>query len=139
VIKELVFGGQGTSTKLGDAGLLILRVFAGAAMAFAHGLGKVQNPGKAIASADKLGFPVPEVMGWAATLSEFMGGLLLALGLLTRPSAFVLAVTMSVAAFMAHGSDPFQKKELALAYLSMYILLLCTGGGRFSIDALIKK
>lgn len=139
MIKDLFFGGAGCATKLGDAGLFVLRVFAGASMAIAHGLGKIQDPDKAISAARGLNFPVPVAFGWAAILSEFLCGLLLALGLLTRVSAFFIGVTMVVAAFLMHGSDPYKIKELALAYLAMMILFLCTGGGRFSVDALIRK
>ncbi len=139
MVKELLFGGAGCSTKLGDAGLFVVRVFAGSSMAIAHGLGKVQEPDNVISGAEAMNFPVAIVFGWAAILSEFLGGLFLALGLMTRLAALFIAFIMGVAAFMIHGSDPYQKKELALVYLAMMILFICTGGGRFSVDALIKK
>lgn len=139
MIKDLLFGGAGCATKLGDAGLLLLRVFAGASMSIAHGLGKIQDPDKVISSAEGLNFPAPMVFGWAAILSEFLGGLLLALGLMTRLAAFFIGSTMVVAAFVAHENDAYKIKELAIAYLAMMILLLCTGGGRFSVDSLIRK
>lgn len=139
MLKEILFGGSGATTKLGDIGLLILRLFAGIAFTVAHGLVKVQNPGIAINSARSLNFPVHELFGWAAILSEFLGGILLALGLLTRPAALFIAGTMCVAAFMVHGNDGFKTQELALVYLSVMILFLCTGGGRFSVDSLIRK
>jgi len=139
MFKKLLFGGAGTNTVIGDIGILIMRVFMGLTFCLAHGLMKIQDPTIAITSARRLKFPVPEAFGWAATFSEFLGGLLLALGLLTRPSAFFLACTMIVAAFMAHGPDPFGKKELALVYLVAMVFFLCAGGGRFSIDALISK
>ena len=139
MLKEILFGGNGSNDKLGDAGLLVLRVFSGLAMAFSHGLGKVQNPGQIIEGAGKMGIPMPMVSGWLAILAEFLGGILLAMGLLTRPAAFLIAFTMGVAAFVAHGSDPFGKKEMALLYLGIMVLFLCTGAGRFSLDRLIKK
>lgn len=139
MIKEFFFGGAGSATKLGDTGLFIMRVFAGSAMAVTHGLMKIQNPDKAISSATNLHFPVPVLFGWAAILSEFLGGILLALGLLTRPAAFFIASTMVVAAFMQNGAAPFDKKELALVYLAMMVYFLFNGGGRFSVDAAIRK
>jgi putative oxidoreductase len=108
-------------------------------MAFGHGLGKVQNPDKIIAGAEGMGFPVPMLFGWAAILSEFLGGILLALGLLTRPVAVFIGITMAVAAFIAHGADPFGRKEMALLYLGIMLLFACVGGGRLSIDKLISK
>lgn len=139
MIKQFLFGGTGTGNKFSDVALLVLRVFTGLAMAFGHGLSKVQNPEKAIGAARGLAFPVPEVFGWALIVAEFLGGILLALGLFTRPSAFLIACTMIVAAFMAHASDPFARKEMALLYLTISILFLATGGGRFSIDSLIHR
>ena len=62
-----------------------------------------------------MGFPYPEVFAWAAALSEFLGGICIVLGLFTRPAAFFVFATMSVAAFIAHKADPLQTKELALA------------------------
>ena len=68
--------------RLADAGLLLLRVFAGLSLAGAHGWSKVTNPSGIIKGAGDLGFPAPALFGWAAALSEFLGGLLLAIGLL---------------------------------------------------------
>lgn len=139
MLKELLFGGAGCVGKLGDFALLVLRVFTGISLAFAHGFGKVQNPEQIISGAEGMGFPVPILFGWSAILSEFLGGILLALGLLTRPAALFIGITMAVAAFVHHSADPFAKKELALLYLGVMILFLCTGGGQFSIDRLVRK
>jgi len=83
----------------------------------------------------QMGFPAPLFFAWAAALSELLGGLFLMLGFLTRPAAALVAVTMFVAAFIRHGPDPFQKKELALAYFVMAVAFLLTGAGRTSVDA----
>jgi putative oxidoreductase len=85
------------------------------------------------------GFPLPGVCGWAAIFSEFVGGLLLAVGLLTRPAAAFVLATLAVAAFYVHAADPFQRKELALAYVLVSIAVLIAGPGRFSIDALVAS
>lgn len=118
-----------------DLGLLWLRVATGAGMAY-HGYGKVftgRMPQFAEGVA-KMGFPMPEAFAWAAALSEFAGGILLAVGLATRWSALSICSTMFVAAFIAHRADPLQVKELALAYLTASAALLLAGPGRFSID-----
>lgn len=123
-----------------DLGLLWLRVLAGAGMAY-HGYGKVFS-GRIPQFAEgvaKMGFPMPEVFAWAAALSELAGGALLAVGLATRLSALSIFITMVVAAFVAHRADPFQVKELALAYLTVSGALLCTGPGRFSVDGYLLK
>lgn len=139
MLKELLFGGKGAADKLGDLGLMILRVFLGLTMAVAHGLPKVQNPGKVVDNLTKMDIPVPQVSAWLAILAEFLGGILLALGLLTRPAAFFTGFTMVVAGFVVHANDAYKVKELAFAYLAASLLLVFTGGGRFSVDQLIRK
>jgi putative oxidoreductase len=137
-IQRLVFGGTGGATSVADAGLLVLRVFAGLALALAHGLGKLPPPQPFIDGVGRLGFPVPTVFAWSAALAEFGGGLLLALGLATRPAAVFIAITMWVAAFLQHRADPFLGKERALLFLFIAVAFMLTGAGRYSIDALIR-
>jgi putative oxidoreductase len=90
---------------------------------------------------------MPGLLQACAALSEFGGGALWVLGLLTPLACLGLLVTMSVAVMthMGHG-DPFVRMdgpgpayELAAAYLSVSLLLLFAGPGRFSIDAIIAK
>ncbi len=137
--KRLFFGGDGGASPLADIGLLLLRVFAGLSMALAHGWGKVQDPSKIISGAKSLGLPAPGLMGVAAMLAEFLGGLLLAVGLATRPAAFLIACTMGVAAFLAHASDPYGRKELALVYLAIAVCFMFTGSGRYGADAMLFR
>ena len=137
-IRDLLFGGAGGASRAADVGLALLRVVAGVAMAVNHGAGKVQNPGKVIEGADDLGFPLPFLFGWAAVIAEFFGGILLALGLATRPAAFLLACTMATAAFVHHADDNFRTREPALLFLSVAVLFLITGAGRYGVDALIR-
>jgi putative oxidoreductase len=134
----LLFGGDGGGSVLADVGLMLLRGFFGLTLALTHGLGKVRNPSGIIEGARAMGFPAPTLFGWAAGLAEFAGGLLLALGLFTRPSAFLVACTMGVAAFVRHARDPFGVKELALVYLLIALCFLLTGSGRLGLDALLR-
>jgi len=121
--------------KLRDTGLLWLRLLAGSGIAY-HGYGKVfgGHVERLTEGVAAMGFPMPAFFALAAALSEFAGGLLLIAGLGTRYAAGFIFVTMSVAAFMAHAADPFQKKELALAYWTIAGALVMTGGGRWSLD-----
>lgn len=77
------------------------------------------------------------LMGLAGVL-EFFGGLLVALGLITRPVALILTVEMLVAYFMAHqpqGGFPIQNDgELALLFALTFALLAVIGPGKFSLD-----
>lgn len=122
-----------------DAGLLLLRLGFGLTLAFGHGLNKALELGKFIDSVARNGFPFPQLMGPIAMLSEFAGGILLALGLFTRPAALCVVGTMLGAAFQVHGASPFSKKELALAYALVAAVLLVTGPGRHSLDARLDK
>ena len=130
----LLFGGAGGGSSVADLGLLFLRVFIGLALAFGHGLGKLPPSERFLAGVGEMGFPLPVIFGWAAALSEFAGGILLALGLLTRPAAFFVVITMAVAAFIRQAGDPFAERELALLYGTVAVMLLLTGAGRYSID-----
>lgn len=126
------------NSKFRDLGLLWLRVLAGSGIAY-HGYGKVFG-GHIPMMAEgltKMGFPMPTYFAWAAALSEFLGGICLALGLMTPLAALAVFVTMSVAAFVAHADDPFQKKELALAYWTASGAILMTGPGTWSLDTLL--
>ena len=137
--RDILFGGTGGGSWLADLGLMLLRVFAGVAMAVYHGADKMKNPGKVIGDAEDMGFPVPFVFGWMAAFSEFFGGVLLALGLATRPAAFLIACTMATAAFIAHSGDRFTTREKALLYLFVSVLFMLIGSGRYGMDALLRR
>ena len=74
-----------------------------------------------------------------AALSEFAGGLLLAVGFMTRPAAAAVLSTMAVAFFLAHSGDPFSTRELAFAYGVVALSLLASGAGAYSVDARIAR
>lgn len=118
---------------------LLLRVFIGLTMAFSHGMGKMPPSEMLIGGVSSLGFPMPEFFAWAAACAEVVGGLLLAVGLLTRPAAAFVAFTMLVAVFGVHGADPFEKKEMALLYLFSSLFFVLAGAGKFSLDQLLSR
>lgn len=138
-IMGVVFGTAGVECPVGDAGLALLRVFAGLALALAHGLGKTPPTERFVENVAALGFPAPALFAWAASLAELGGGLLVALGLATRPAAAMAGFTMLVAAFGAHGADPFSEKELPLLYLAIMVAFVFMGSGRFGLDALVRR
>jgi putative oxidoreductase len=138
-LKNLLFGGESISGVVANTGLAVLRIFTGLTLAFAHGLGKIPPSEGFIAGVVKLGFPMPSVFAWAAGLSELAGGLLLALGLATRPASFFVLTTMLVAGFVRHAADPFAIKEKAFLYAFIALLFVFTGAGKVSIDSLIRK
>lgn len=127
------------SQKTLDFWLLFLRLCAAGFM-LTHGLPKLMKlfSGNEIQFLDIMGIGATGSLA-LAVFSEFFCSLLLAVGLATRFAAFALICTMLVAAFIAHGSDPFGKKELALLYLLIYITILVTGSGKYSVDYYLNK
>ena len=79
-------------------------------------------------------------MGLAGVL-EFFGGLLIVLGLLTRPVAAILVIEMIAAYFIAHapqGGFPIQNGgELALIYALIFLYLAARGAGPASLDSMM--
>lgn len=138
-LKSFLVGAADRRSSLASFALLLLRVFAGLSLALGHGFGKLPASEGFIEGVGNLGFPAPALFAWAAALSESVGGILLALGLLTRPAALGIFCTMAVAAFIQHASDPYHVKELALFYGTIGLVFLLIGAGRFSLDALIRR
>lgn len=135
------------STNENYAGL-VLRIIAGIIFV-AHGAQKLfgsfggyglEGTGQWMAS---IGLEPGFLMALAAGSAEFFGGLALLLGLLTRPAALVLAVTMLVAIVTVHlPNGLFMSNngyEFGLALLAMSIALIFNGAGKFSLDGLISK
>lgn len=137
-IKNIVFSVNYHSLAT-NIGLLLLRLGIGLSLAFGHGLGKLPVSEGFIQGVDELGFPFPTFFAWSAALSEFLGGILIAIGFLTRPSAFFVTFTMLVAAFLRHADDPFSSKEKAFLFAVVAIFFLIVGPGRYSVDAKIGK
>ena len=117
-----------------DVGALILRVFAGLALSLAHGINKMPPSEGFIGVVAELGFPEPVAFAWAAGIAELAGGLLLAIGLLTRPAAILIAITMLVAAFLGEAGNPFSDREPPLLFAAIAIYFVLAGPGRYSVD-----
>jgi putative oxidoreductase len=116
--------------------LSILRIVAGFLM-FWHGSQKLFNYP---ASAQPI-----EVNGLilAAGIIEVFGGILILVGLFTRPVAFLLSGTMAAAYFMAHAPSGFlplaNHGELAAIYSFLYLYFVFVGSGVWSVDSLIRR
>ncbi len=127
-----------------DKGLLILRVGIGI-MFMCHGFPKlIDGPEKWIKLGGALSVVginiAPTFMGFMAAISEFGGGLLLVLGLLTRPASFFLLITMIVATLMHMGKgDPFMKYSHALEAAILFFSLIFIGPGKISLDEQLSQ
>lgn len=80
---------------------------------------------------------------WAAGVIESLGGILILLGLYTRPVAFILCGEMAVAYFKQHAPHGFwpiaNGGELAVLYCFIFLLLMSAGGGAWSLDRAVRK
>ncbi len=80
---------------------------------------------------------------WFAGVFESVGGVLLVLGLFTRPVAFILSGELAVAYFLAHapkGIWPISNGgELAVLYSFLFLYIAFAGGGIVSLDQLLQR
>ena len=92
---------------------------------------------------DSIGLGPGYLMALLVGSTEFFGGILLILGLLTRPTSAVLAITMVVAIVKVHlANGLFMSNngyEFALALLAMTLALAISGAGKYSADQLISN
>lgn len=90
---------------------------------------------------ESIGLAPGYLMALLAGSGEFFGGLFLLLGLLTRASGLVLAITMIVAIFSVHFTNGFFMSangyEFAFALFGASVALMFTGAGKYSLDALL--
>ena len=118
--------------------LSVLRIVV-AALFMEHGTAKLLHVPH-VAAFDNL--QLMSLVGLGGAL-ELVGGLLLLVGLFTRPVAFVLSGEMAFAYFMAHASrDPLpllNGGELAVVYCFLFLYLAAAGGGSWSVDAKIRR
>ncbi len=82
-------------------------------------------------------------MLWVAGALELAGGILMILGLFTRPVAFILCGEMAVAYFRVHfprGFWPIRNGgELAVLYCFIFLYLIAAGPGSWSLDRALRK
>jgi putative oxidoreductase len=125
--------------KLQDLGLLAIRLLSGGMM-LTHGIPKFdrlfgEGPVK---FADPFGLG-PEISLGMVLFAEVGCSLLVMLGFKTRWATLPLLFTMLMASFYAHAADPFSDKELSLLFFTLFLSVLISGGGRYSVDGLLGR
>ena len=142
--RHLLFGPQHINSANQDVAFLILRFFVGLALCTVFEKlfprDGVWGPQQwFVDDVSNMGFPIPLFFAWTAVLTEFVGGILLMLGLLTRPAAILNMILTGVAAFIYHGGDILKPGLLAFFFMVMCISIALNGAGKYSIDYFIHK
>ncbi len=122
-----------------DWAALLLRLTYGGLFAVLHGWPKFQAYSEKAANwGDPIGLGGPTSLA-LAIFGELVCGILIVLGLFTRLATIPAIITMLVALFFVHWSDPLADKESVLLYLLAFAAIFFLGGGRYSLDALLAK
>lgn len=82
-------------------------------------------------------------MSLAAGWIELVGGILIAIGLFTRPVAFICAGMCAVGYWIAHGLNNFYPinngGELIALFCFVFLYVACKGAGQYSVDSILNK
>lgn len=118
--------------------LLVFRVLVSFFMFYGHGMGKLMN---VFSGNFEFGDPIglgPTVSLILAAFAEGICSLLIIAGLYTRAAALVLVINMSVAFLFVHLTQSFDRMEMALLYLVIFLTVFLLGPGKHSLDAKMK-
>ncbi len=136
-MKSFLFNANATYFNIG---LLILRVGIGASFIYHHGYGKISDPSRWHAIGENMSAIgvdfAPAFWGFMAAFAEFFGGVFFVLGLFTRPVTLLLAFTMFIA--FINGYIQGEPDAYPLEMMIVFIAVLFTGPGKYSIDAKIS-
>ena len=116
--------------------LSIVRIVV-ALLFFEHGLSRL------FGFPSPLPTPAPFSLYWFAGAIELVGGALLALGLFTRVSAFIMSGEMAFAYFLSHAPHGFfpilNRGDGSILFCFMFLYLAFAGAGPWSLDALLSR
>jgi putative oxidoreductase len=125
---------------LHDAAETLLRVVAGVAL-FTHGLGKISDPFGAAGMVEGLGFYPGAFWSPLLSFTEFFGGILITIGLLTRPAAFAALIVLLVTVWFhwVTKEQGYSGAEKSILWSAVFFFFVIRGGNRHSVDARIGR
>ncbi|GHG25862.1 DoxX family protein [Paracoccus aerius] len=131
----IIPGLQGLYAAVAPLTVLYMRVICGAAF-MVHGFPKIMNPMGAVGMVEGLGFTPGWLWSPLLAGTEFLGGLLLVLGLLTRPAAVATSIVLCVTTYFhwVVQAEGFAGAEKSLLWLGLTLYFAAHGGGRLSLD-----
>ncbi len=118
----------------------ILRLAAGGFLVI-HGAGKIVDPFGAVQMVEGLGFYPGVVWSPLLAITEFFGGILLAIGLLTRPAAVATTIVLLVTVYFhwIQLDQGFAGAEKSLLWAAITLFFAIRGGNSQSVDARLAK
>jgi putative oxidoreductase len=120
-----------------DLALLFLRIGVGVIFIVA-GWGKLTGIEGTQEFFGGIGIPAAGLMAWVVALVEFVGGLMVLLGLYLRIPALLLAIVMVVAIFTVKLEQGFSAMRIDLTLMLMSLSLVILGSGKLSFEHLFK-
>jgi putative oxidoreductase len=124
-----------------DAALLVLRLFTGFVLIYGT-QDNVFHHERMLEFRDfiaKYRFPVPLFSAYLSAYAQFITGILIAVGLVTRLAALVVVINFVVALVMVHWALPFSANISPLAMLFNGVCLFLSGAGAYSADGHIER
>jgi len=125
---------------LAPLSVFLMRVVAGGTLVL-HGWPKIQDPFKNVDMVEKLGFMPGAIWSPALAGTEFFGGILLAIGFLTRPAAFATTIVLLVTVWfhwLLQGQG-FAGAEKSILWAAITIYFVTHGGGYLSVDRALRR
>lgn len=143
ILCKLVSRLDGVAVKLQTVSIDLMRIVSGLMMVVGHGYAKTfgEKVQPFFGGKDFFGIDVGINMLWIAGFIEFYVGILVILGLFTRPAALLTAILMVMAYLSSHAAwfPTFNGGELATVYFLVFMVLFAYGPGPLSLDAILFK
>jgi len=130
----------GLYASLGESAETLLRVVAGLALV-THGVGKIADPFGAAGMVEGLGFYPGAFWSLMLSLTEFVGGILIAVGFLTRPASFAAMFVLLVTVYFHWVTlgQGYSGSEKSILWAAIFFYFALRGGNRHSVDARLGK